>query len=111
MLCEHPQNNLLLLQVVEALLGPLQALQVRHHLLHVVLGVAVLDEGEPAASHADHYGNHQHEVLQVVVSVHWDGVGGGGGKGVLVWYDTVELTFFRTDSNSKTLVASLEMCT
>ena len=73
------RRSLLLLQVVEALLSPLQALQVRHHLLHVVLGVAVLDEGKPAAAHADHYGNHQHEVLQVVVPVHWDGGGGGGG--------------------------------
>lgn len=63
----------LLLQVVQALLGSLQALEVFHHLLHVVLGVAVLDVGEPAAAHADDDGHHQHEVLQVVVSVHWDG--------------------------------------
>lgn len=62
----------LLLQVVQALLGPLQALEVFHHLLHVVLGVAVLDVGEPAAAHADDDGHHQHEVLQVVVSVHWE---------------------------------------
>lgn len=59
-----------LLQVVQALLGSLQALQVCHHLLHVVLGVAVLDVGEPAAAHANDDGHDQHEVLQVVVSVH-----------------------------------------
>lgn len=61
-----------LLQVVQALLGSLQALQVFHHLLHVVLGVAVLDVGEPAAAHANDDGHDQHEVLQVVVSVHWE---------------------------------------
>lgn len=60
----------LLLQVVQALLGSLQALEVFHHLLHVVLGVAVLDVGEPAAAHANDDGHHQHEILQVVVSVH-----------------------------------------
>lgn len=62
----------LLLQVVQALLGSLQALQVFHHLLHVVLGVAVLDVGEPAATHANDDGHDQHEVLEVVVSVHWE---------------------------------------
>lgn len=66
-----PTEGLLLLQVVQALLSSLQAFQVFHHLLHVVLGVAVLDVGEPAAAHADDNRHHQHEVLQVVVSVHW----------------------------------------
>lgn len=46
----------------------MEPLQVFHHLLHVLLGIAILDVGEPAATHADDDGHHQHEVLQVVVT-------------------------------------------
>lgn len=60
----------LLLQVMQTLLSSLQALQVFHHLLHMILGVAVLNVGEPAATHAYDYRHHQHEVLQVVMSIH-----------------------------------------
>lgn len=63
-------ENLPLLQVMERLLCPVETLQVLHHLLHVLLGVAVLDVGEPAAAHADDDGHHQHEVLEVVVTGH-----------------------------------------
>lgn len=55
---------------MKTLLSSLQALQVLHHLLHVVLGVTVLDIGEPAATHADDDGHDQHEVFQVVMTVH-----------------------------------------
>lgn len=55
---------------MQRLLSPVETLQVLHHLLHVLLGVAVLDVGEPAATHADDNGHHQHEVLQVVVTSH-----------------------------------------
>lgn len=48
----------------------METLQVLHHLLHVLLGVAVLDVGKPAAAHADDDGHHQHEVLEVVVTSH-----------------------------------------
>lgn len=48
----------------------METLQVLHHLLHVLLGVAVLDVGEPAAAHANDDGHHQHEVLEVVVTSH-----------------------------------------
>lgn len=65
--------HLLLLQVMKTLLSPLQTLQVLHHLLHVVLGVAVLDIGEPAATHSYDYRHHQHEVLQMVMPVHCSG--------------------------------------
>lgn len=60
----------LLLQVMQTLLSSLQALEVFHHLLHVVLRVAVLDVGKPAATHAYDDRHYQHEVLQVVMSVH-----------------------------------------
>lgn len=55
---------------MKTLLSSLQPLQVLHHLLHVVLGVTVLDVGKPAATHADDYGHNQHEVFQVVMTVH-----------------------------------------
>lgn len=55
---------------MERLLSPVETLQVLHHLLHVLLGVAVLDVGEPAAAHTDDNGHHQHEVLEVVVTGH-----------------------------------------
>lgn len=55
---------------MQRLLSPVETLQVLHHLLHVLLGVAVLDVGEPAATHADDDGHHQHEVLEVVVTSH-----------------------------------------
>lgn len=55
---------------MQTLFSSLQALQVFHHLLHVVLRVAVLDEGEPAATNANDYRHYQHEVLQVVMSIH-----------------------------------------
>lgn len=48
----------------------MEALKVYHHLLHVVFRVPVLDESEPATSHSDDYRHHQHEVLQMVMSVH-----------------------------------------
>lgn len=67
----YPHIDSLLLQVVQTLLCPLEPLQVLHHFLHVLLGVAVLDVGKPAAAYPDHNGHHQHEVLQVVVTVHW----------------------------------------
>lgn len=70
-MCGWWENPSLLLQVMQTLLGSLQALQVLHHLLHVILGVAILDVGKPAAAHAYDYGHDQHEVLQVVVPVHW----------------------------------------
>lgn len=60
----------LLLEVVEALLGPLETIQVIHHLLHVVFRVSILDVREPAASHPNDDRDDQHEVLQMVVSVH-----------------------------------------
>lgn len=71
LLCGWWEKPSLLLQVVQTLFSSLQALQVFHHLLHVVLRVAVLDVGKPAATHTYHYRHYQHEVLQVVVSVHW----------------------------------------
>lgn len=55
---------------MKALFCPMEALKVFHHLLHVVFRVAVLDVSEPATSHSDDYGHHQHEVLQMVMSVH-----------------------------------------
>lgn len=55
---------------MQTLFSSLQALQVFHHLLHVVLRVAVLDVGKPAATHAYDYRHDQHEVLQVVMSIH-----------------------------------------
>lgn len=53
----------LLLEIMQTLLSSLQALQVFHHLLHVVLRVAILDVGKPAATHAYDYRHYQHEVL------------------------------------------------
>lgn len=54
-LCGWWEKPSLLLEIMQTLLGSLQALQVFHHLLHVVLRVAVLDVGKPAATHAYDY--------------------------------------------------------
>lgn len=61
-------DSLPFLKVMERLLSSVKPLEVFHHLLHVLLRVAVLDIGKPAASHSDDNGHHQHEVLQVVVT-------------------------------------------
>ena len=55
------------LQLKQALLGTLQALQVLHHLGDVNLAGLVLHVGKPAASHTDHYGDHQDEVFHPVM--------------------------------------------
>lgn len=54
-LCGWWEKPSLLLQVMQTLFSSLQAVQVRHHLLHMILRVAVLDVGKPAATHADDY--------------------------------------------------------
>ena len=54
----------------QGLRSPLESLQVLHHLLHVLLGVTVLDIGKPAATHTNNDRYHQHEVLEVVMAGH-----------------------------------------
>lgn len=57
----------LLLQVEQALLRPLQALQVLHQLPQVVSGLAGLGVGEPAAAQRHQDGQTQHQVLPVAL--------------------------------------------
>lgn len=61
-------ESLPFLKVMERLLSSVKPLEVFHHLLHVLLRVAVLDIGKPAATHSDDNRHHQHEVFQVVVT-------------------------------------------
>lgn len=56
-------EDALLLQVEQALLRPLQALQVLHQLPQVVSGLPGLGVGEPAAAERHQDGQSQHQVL------------------------------------------------
>lgn len=56
-------EDVLLLQVEQALLRPLQALQVLHQLPQVVSGLPGLGVGEPAAPKRHQDGQTQHQVL------------------------------------------------
>lgn len=56
-------EDVLLLQVEQALLRPLQALQVLHQLPQVVSGLPGLDVGEPAAAKRHQDGQTEHQVL------------------------------------------------
>lgn len=56
-------EDALLLQVEQALLRPLQALQVLHQLPQVVSGLPGLGVGEPAAAKRHQDGQTQHQVL------------------------------------------------
>lgn len=58
----------LLLQVHQALLSPLQTLQVLHQLPHVVSGLPSLDIGEPAATQRHQDGQTQDQILPLVMS-------------------------------------------
>lgn len=58
------------LKIMQTLLSSVQPLQVLHHLLHVLLGVTVLDIGKPAAAHTNDNRHHQHEVLEVIMACH-----------------------------------------
>lgn len=58
----------LLLQVQQALLGPLQTLQVLHQVSQVIPGLPGLDVGEPAAAQSHQDGHAQNQVLPAVLS-------------------------------------------
>lgn len=60
--------GLLLLQLQQALLSPLQTFQVLHQSSQVTAGLPLLDVGEPASAQRHQDGHPQNQILPLVMS-------------------------------------------